>query len=335
MLPLPVTHYLQTIQRGEELTTDEAEHLMDLCMDGQVDPVSLGALLMGLSVRGETTPELVGMLRSMRRHMVTLDLGAPVLDTCGTGGDGLHTFNVSTTAALVCGALGVPVAKHGNRAASSQCGSADVLEALGIPIELDPKAARRYFSKNNFVFLFAPLYHPAMKHVGPVRKALRVRTVFNFLGPMANPAQATHQLIGVSDPAKAELIGQTVIEASGQHAVVVYSDDGMDEASINAATTVYDVRPNSAARRFRIEPRTGLDAKDISGGSPADNALLIQRLAQGQGTAAQIEIVAMNAGLALYAADRAADYEAGKQQAERVLRSHALAPYLHQLTRPV
>ncbi len=194
---------LRAIQQGETLTQQQAEAAMDTMMSGKADPIQAGALLMALATRGETADEVIGMLRSMRKHMTTIDLEVPVLDTCGTGGDGMNTFNISTAVALVCAALGVAVAKHGNRAASSKCGSADILEALTIPIELTGDAAKKYFSNNNFVFLYARKYHAAMKHLAPIRKALGVRTIINFLGPLSNPAQAKHQLVGVSDPLKA------------------------------------------------------------------------------------------------------------------------------------
>ena len=180
------------------------------------------------------------------------------------------------------------------------------------------------------VFLFAPTFHTAMKHIAPIRKALKVRTIFNFLGPLANPASAQHQIIGVSDRLKADSLGQALMELGSQHVLVVYSDDGMDEASIGSATTVLDFT-SAGMKRFRIEPREGLSIDDIRGGSPEENAAIIKQIAAGEGTAAQIEIVAMNAGLALYAADAVDSYEAGKAKAETVLRSTKLSTYLNTL----
>ncbi len=330
----PIKYYLQIIQQGEELTTDQAEAAMDMLISGKVDPVQAGAFLMGLSTRGETTDEILGMLQSMRTHMNRIHLPikpeTPLLDTCGTGGDNQGTFNISTAVALVCGALGVPVAKHGNRAASSKCGSADVLEALHIPITLTDKAAETYFKKNNFVFLFAPNFHPTMKHLAPVRSALGVRTIVNYLGPLANPAGASHQLVGVSDPHKAEMLGQALIESGSEHVVMVYSDDGLDEASVAAASTVLDMTTDGT-KRFRIEPRQVFSLDEIRGGTPKTNADIIMKLATGEASAPIIEAVTMNAGLALLAADYVETYEAGRQQAEEFLRSQKLSQYLNQL----
>lgn len=326
--------YLQMIQHGEELTVEQATLVMDILISGEADPMQASALLMGLSTRGETTDEVLGMLYSLRNHMKTIELpvqgDSPLLDTCGTGGDGQGTFNISTAAALVCAALGVPVVKHGNRAASSQCGSADVLEALKIPIELEGKAAQDYFVENNFVFLFAPTFHPAMKHLAPVRSALGIRTIVNYLGPLANPAGATHQLVGVSDPLKAEMLGQVLIESGSEHVVMVYSDDGLDEASVAASSTVLDMTPDGT-QRFRIEPRHPFSLDAIKGGSSQVNANIITQLAKGEASAAVIEAVTMNAGLALLAADVVETYEDGRQQAEQLLRTHKLSQFINQL----
>lgn len=327
-------HYLQLIQHGEELTSEQATAAMDMLISGKVDSIQAGAFLMGLSTRGETTEEVLGMLHSLRAHMKSIGLPvhneSPLLDTCGTGGDGRGTFNISTAVALVCAALGVPVAKHGNRAASSQCGSADVLEALKIPITLQGKTAQKYFSKNNFVFLFAPTFHPAMKHLAPIRSALGIRTIVNYLGPLANPAGATHQLVGVSDPFKAEMLGQVLIESGSEHVVMVYSDDGLDEASVAASSTVLDMTAEGT-HRFRIEPRDTFSLEAIQGGSPKKNAEIITQLANGEASAAVIEAVTMNAGLALLAADVVETYEAGRQQAEQLLRTQKLSQFINQL----
>lgn len=330
----PMKDYLQIIQAGEELTSEQAEAAMDTLISGQVDSVQAGAFLMGLSTRGETVDEVLGMLKSVRAHMKDIDLEVdndqPLLDTCGTGGDNQGTFNISTAVALVCAALGVPVAKHGNRAASSQCGSADVLEALRIPITLTGKTARDYFKKHNFVFLFAPNFHPAMKHLASVRSALGVRTIINYLGPLANPAGTSHQLVGVSDPHKAEMLGQALIESGSEHVIMVYSDDGLDEASVAAASTVLDMTPDTT-KRFRIEPRQVFSLNDIRGGTPQTNADIIIKLANGEASAAVIEAVTMNTALALLAADTVETYEAGRLKAEQFLRSQKLSQFINQL----
>lgn len=322
--------YLKIIQHGDALTAVQAETALDQLISGKADSIQAGAFLMGLATRGETKDEIVGMLTSMRNHMVTITLGETVVDTCGTGGDGKNTFNISTAAALVCAALGVPIAKHGNRAASSKSGSADILEALDIPIDLKGKAAEKYFSKHNFVFLNARLFHPAMKHLALVRQAIGVPTIMNYLGPLANPAGAKHQLIGVADPMKADVLGQALMDLGSEHVIIVYSDDGLDEASIAAPTSVIEFTPNDM-KRYRIEPRKEYGLEEISGGTPQQNAQMMKQLANGDGSSAMIEAVAMNAGLALLAAEKADSYEAGKMMAETLLRGNKLSDYLNTL----
>lgn len=321
---------LKQLQARQPLSRAQAADVMEVLVSGQADPTQAGAILMALSLLGETADEIIGMVEVMRQHMTTVDLGVPVLDTCGTGGDHQNTFNISTTTALVCAALDVPVAKHGNRAASSKSGSADVLAELGVPTDLKPTAAKKYFVEHNFVFMFAPLYHPGMKAVIPIRQALGIRTIFNFLGPLLNPAQATYQLIGVSDPGKAELIGKVLLELGSQHVVVVYSDDGLDEVSCAAGTNVVDCLP-TGIRRFHIEPDQRYPLLAIQVDSAQSSAQVIRSLADNEASVAVIQTVAMNAGLALYAANRADSYEAGKHQAEVFLRGNGLKKYLSHL----
>ena len=325
-----IKHYLESIQQGEVLTSEQSEQVMDAIMEGTVSDVQIAALLMGLATRGETKDEIVGMLRSMRNHMQTVDLAPNVVDTCGTGGDGHNTFNISTAAALVCAAMGVPVAKHGNRAASSQCGSADLLEAVGIPLETDAVVAKRYFEQHNFVFLYARSYHPAMKHVAAVRKELGVRTIFNFLGPLCNPAGTKRQLIGVSDSTKARVLGEALMELGSERVLVVYSDDGVDEASIAAGSTVLQFTSEEVTE-FRVEPPAGYTLADIKGRDPQYNATLLIDLAEGTATPAITQVVAMNAGLALLAAGQVDAYHAGYDQAMQLLQSGELAAYLNSL----
>ncbi|MBI2415665.1 MAG: anthranilate phosphoribosyltransferase [Candidatus Kerfeldbacteria bacterium] len=326
-----MNNIIQQLQRGEDLTIAQAEQVMDQLMAGQIEAVPMAAILMGLATKGETTDELVGMLHSVHKHMIALDLGQPLLDTCGTGGDHANTINLSTMAALVCAALGVSVAKHGNRAVSSQSGSADVLAALGVPIDLTGQAAQQYFKQHHFVFLFAPLYHPAFKQLASVRKQLGIRTIMNLLGPLANPARASHRLLGVADLGLADMLGQTLMELGVQHAVVVHSADNLDEVSIAAPTTVFDFT-QQGSNRFRIEPDTPFRVDDMAGGTAKHNAAVIRQLAEGKASRAVITAVAMNAGLALYAADQATSYEAGKTMAEQCLRSHTFGAYLQKLT---
>ncbi len=326
-----ITDLLRQLQRGEDLTNQQTEAALEAMLAGDVQPIQAAALLFGLSLKGETADEVLGLLRSVRQHMQSIDLGVPVLDTCGTGGDGKGTLNLSTAAALVCAGLGVPVAKHGNRAVSSACGSADLLEALGVPISLTGQAAKEYFQRTNFIFMFAPLYHPAFKQLAEVRRQLGVRTIINLLGPLANPANAAYRLVGVADERQADLVGQTLMELGVQRVIVVHSDDGLDEVSIAAPTTVYEFTPNDRKRSY-FEPATKFSLEEITGASAKDNAAVIRALADGEASGAVITAVAVNAGLALYAAGRVPSQAAGQTLAQQYLRSNKLADYLNKLS---
>ena len=266
-------------------------------LDGQLEFEDAKALVLELSEQPITTELLVNLAQAMRERMVKLDLGAPVLDTCGTGGDGLKTFNLSTAVALQCAKLGVAVAKHGNVAATSVSGSADVLEELGIPITLEGDAAVDYFQQHHFVFLFAKLYHPAMKFVAPIRKAIGKKTIFNILGPLCNPAGAEYQLIGVSDERLAQPMGEALLTLGSKHIVIVHSEDGLDEASITAPTHVYDFRPY-AQKRFTITSQQTYALSELQVKSVQESARLIT-----QPTPAAQAAINLNLKLALYAAD--------------------------------
>lgn len=327
--------YLLAIQAGQTFTRVDARALMASMLDGTATPEQIAAALFGLSVRGETTEEVLGFIDVLRARMQPLAVPTAVLDTCGTGGDGRKTFNISTATALVCAAMGVPVVKHGNVAISSQSGSADCLAALHMPTQLTGEAAAAYLVEHNFVFAFAPLYHPALKTLGPVRKALGVRTIFNFLGPVLNPAQPRYQLIGVSDISKAELLGDVLLRNGAEHVVLVHSDDGLDEVSIAAPTTVFDFT-SAGAKQFTIQPRSAPDGTpfrldDIVVASAQASAAVVRQVATGQAKAAARYAVALNAGLALYAANRVPDYETGVQQVEALLDSGKFATYLESL----
>lgn len=326
-----IVQYLQMLQQHESLTVEQAADVMTVLLSGDCPPEQVAAVLMGLSVKGETVAEVTGLADIMRQHMTTLALPQPLLDTCGTGGDGAHTFNISTATALVCAALGVPVVKHGNKGVSSRSGSADVLAALHIPTQLSAAAAEQYFKEHNFVFLLAPLFHPALKQFADLRKTLGVRTVFNILGPLLNPARPHYQLVGVADMSKAKLMGETLIALGAQHVVVAHSDDGLDEVSVAAATTVLEFRAQRPMERWRIEPEQFFALDSIQVSSAEESAHIIRQLAEGQGSAAAIAAVAMNAGLALYVADRAESYGAGRDLAEQFLRTNKLERYLRTL----
>jgi anthranilate phosphoribosyltransferase len=266
-------------------------------LDGQLDVEAATNLVLELSQPPITKERLLTLAIAMRMRMQTIDLGVPVLDTCGTGGDGLQTFNLSTAVALQCAKLGVPVAKHGNVAATSISGSADVLQHLSIPIDLTGQAALDYFQQHNFIFLFAKLYHPAMKFVAPIRKAIGTKTIFNYVGPLCNPAGAQYQLLGVSDEQLAQPMGEALLELGSQHVVIVHSNDGLDEASIAAPTQVYDFRPDSQ-QQFTITPEHTYPLSTIQVSSVEDSAALITHP-----TPAAQAAIDLNVKLALYAAN--------------------------------
>ena len=297
---------LESIIAGKDLSARAAEALLGEMADGTLDPAQIAAVLTALRAKGETPDEIAGFVRGMRRRMRTLRASGTLVDTCGTGGDHSGTFNISTTVALVLAGAGVRVAKHGNRSASSQCGSADVLEALGVGIELAPRAAERVFKEAGIVFLFAPRYHPAMKNVGPVRKALGIRTIFNLLGPFANPAGVKRQLIGVPTPADAKRLAQVATMLGYRHALIVSSRDGLDELSIAAPTDVYEVQGKSV-RRFTATPEQyGLrraSLRALQGGTATQNARIIREILAGQ-HGAKRDVVLLNAGAALVAAGK-------------------------------
>jgi len=258
------------------------------------------------------------------------------VDTCGTGGGKVSTLNISTAAALVVAGAGVPVAKHGNRSFTSRCGSADVLEALGVDITLPPEHAARVLAAAGLVFLFAPTYHPAMRHVGPVRRELGVPTIMNLLGPLVNPAGVARQVIGVSDRARAPLVAEALVRLGARHALVLHAEVGMDEVSPSGATAVWEVR-DGAVRSWLIEPREHrLDCDDLdglAGGEPADNAGRIERLLAGEGEPAVRCAVLLNAAAALYVSDRVTSYSGAVDLAEAALRCGAALAALERLRR--
>lgn len=243
-------------------------------LDGQLSFDDAKAYIIELSDQPVTVDLLIELATALRQRMVKIDLGKPVLDTCGTGGDGVKTFNISTAVALECARRGVPVAKHGNVAATSVAGSADVLQHLGIPIDLTGPAALDFFHQRNFIFLFAKLYHPAMKHVAPIRQAIGRRTIFNLLGPLCNPAGAEYQLVGVSDGQVAKPMGEALIRLGSKHVIIVHSADGLDEASMAAPSQVYDFRPGNMTEST-IVPETVYALSDIQVTSVAASADLI------------------------------------------------------------
>lgn len=334
--PFEAKHALERLVGGGHLTRDETEELFGRLMDGELsDPVK-AALLIALRMKGEEPAEIAGAASAMRRRAVKIPHSrTSVVDTCGTGGDGRGTFNISTAAALVAAAAGVPVAKHGNRSVSSKSGSADVLAALGVKIDVTPEVAGRALDEIGIAFLFAPVLHPAMREVMPVRRELALRTVFNVLGPLTNPAGARRQLMGVYAAPLVERIGQVLAELGAEHALVVHGDDGLDEISTTGTTRIAEVK-NGAVRTFTLEPEDlGLaraTLADLAGGGPEENAAEMRRLLAGQ-SGPIADIVIANAGAAIWVGGLAEDLVGGVALARGALGSGAAAGKLEELCR--
>jgi anthranilate phosphoribosyltransferase len=297
---------------GRTLSLDEARGAMGSVMDGEATPSQLAALLVALRMRGETVEELAGFAAAMRERVVHVDAPDGVVDTCGTGGDGSGTFNISTTAALVVAACGVPVAKHGNRAITSASGSADVLDALGVRIDHDAASAGAALRDIGFAFMFAPGFSPAMKHAGPTRREIGVRTAFNLLGPLTNPASARPQVIGDADSAAAPRIA-AVLQLLGAERALVVGGDGLDELPLDGTGVIHDVTPAGIERRAVDTVALGLtraSAAKLAGGSPADNARITEAVLRGE-PGARRDVVLLNAAAGLVAAGRVADLAEG------------------------
>jgi anthranilate phosphoribosyltransferase len=312
---------------GGSLSEGESRAAFGAVMSGEATPAQLAALLVGLRVKGETADEVAGAADALRGAMVHLDADRPddLVDTCGTGGGAVPTFNISTAAALLAAGLGVRVAKHGNRSFTSQCGSADVLEALGVPIDVGADVMARALRDAGIVFMFAPLMHPAMRHVGPVRRELGVQTIMNLVGPLANPARAGRQVVGVSDPRRLPLIAGALAELNSVHALVVHGE-GMDEISPFVPTQVIEVS-RGTVRSWEIDPRRfgygAGTAEDVAGGPPAANAAAIMRVLRAEGNATATAAVVLNAAAALYVAGRAVTYDDAVEQAKAAIDSGA------------
>ncbi len=334
--PDPSREALDAVLAGRELSRAAARALMTAVMAGRVPPMRLAGLLVALRARGETVAEIAGFAEAMRESALPVRCGhADLVDTCGTGGDGSGTFNISTATALAAAAMGIPVAKHGNRAVSSRCGSADVLEALGVNVEVGPARAGELLDELGLAFLFAPALHPAMRHAAPVRRELGVRTVFNLLGPLTNPAAAELQLLGVYDPALCEPLARVLGALGSRRAFVVHGAGGLDEVSPLGPTRVAELR-DGAVRMFTFDPgEAGVDrcdAADLAGGTPAQNADLIARVLRGE-PGPPADAVALNAGFVAVLAGRAGDFRTGVAQARATLHSGAGGELLRRLAR--
>lgn len=336
----PLRRALAALANRQSLSEDQTAEVFRVVMSGEATPAQIGGLLLALRTKGETPDELAGAARAMREAMVRVHAAHEhLVDTCGTGGGSVTTFNISTVAAFVAAGAGAVVPKHGNRSYTSKCGSADVLEALGIRIVLDATTASRVLNEARVVFLFAPSFHPAMKHVGPVRREIGTPTVMNLVGPLANPAGVKRQVIGVAEPDRAAVVAEALLRLGAEHALVVHGRIGMDEISPYGATDVWEVK-DGAVRTWEIDPeRFRLAITDVTilqGGEPAANADRFERIL-GNGTAAGapdhagLAAVLLNAGAAIYVAGIAASLAEGIGRAREVVASGAARAALDRL----
>jgi len=330
-----VTRALDRVASGRDLTAEEAAGVLGRIMAGDVSQAQIAGFLIGLRTKGETASEIIGFARTMRSLATSVHTESPdlLLDTAGTGG-GRTSFNVSTTAALIAAGAGCPVAKHGNRSATSLSGSADLLEALGVRIDLGPDAVARCIAETGFGFMFAPAHHQATRFVVPVRKQLGVRTIFNFLGPLTNPAGAGRQLIGVADPAFTEVIAGALDGLGAVRALIVNSEDGLDELSAAAPTRVIEVGGGAEPRRYTVTPaEVGIETIDgdgVPGGTPAENAQTTRLILAGRNGPAR-EMALINSGAAIYAAGRAESIAHGVELAKAAIDDGAAAAILDRL----
>src|SRR3989344_6128131 len=319
---MDTTKLLNTLIARKNLSEKEAGEFLEGIMSGTVSAVQAGAILTALGMKGASAPVVLGFIKKMRANMLTIS--APnAMDIVGTGGDGTGTFNISTASAFVARGAGVKIAKHGNRAASSKCGSADVLEALGVKIELTPTQAEEVFKNAGMVFLFAPLYHPSMKQVVLVRKELKIRTIFNVLGPFSNPASTKRQLVGVPNAELAKKLSEVAQGLGYEHLLIITSDDGMDEASISAKTKVFEISRKSS-KNYIIDPaKLGFKrapAAALRGGTAEENAGIIRSILSGE-KGPKRDIVVLNSACALYAGDAVPSIKEGIRRAEESIDS--------------
>lgn len=331
--------FLDTIANGDPLTESQAAAAMRQMMSGEASPEHTAALLMGLRARGEQLDELVGFTKAMREFAVDVACDDPhAIDLCGTGGDGPSTFNISTTASFVAAGAGATVAKHGNRSVSSKSGSADVLEELGVTIELKKEGVERCLEEAGIAFLFAPSFHPAMKHVMPVRKALGVRTFFNILGPLCNPAGVTRQIVGAFNTQTAQTMARILARLDADHVVTLHSKDGLDELSVGASTTLFEYdrsEDNPVPRSKEVGPekhdfdRVGTSV--LAGGTATENAKILRDILAGKDHSPRRDVTVLNAAYALHVSDRFSDIDACIEAAEESIDSGAALDTLETL----
>ncbi len=328
---------IQALVDGHSMTEAEASSVMEEIMEGKATPAQIAAFITALRFKGETVDEIVGLAKTMRAKSVHVQVSMPVVDTCGTGGDGLCTFNISTAAAFVAAGAGLTVAKHGNRAMSSQCGSADVLEALGVKIDLNAEQVKRCLEEVGIGFMFAPLFHPAMKYAAAPRREIGIRTVFNILGPLTNPACAEYQVVGVPNSALGKKVASALLRLGTRHAIVLCGSNGMDEISISGRTAIWEVRQDEELDKdsfFSVNPEFfGLKrapAKTVRGGTPQENAEIIRSVLKGEKSPRR-DAVLMNAAAALLAGDKVEALVAGIELAREAIDSGRAMQKLEQL----
>ncbi len=332
----PLRRALTALADRQSLSEDQTAEVFGAVMSGEATPAQIGGLLMGLRAKGETADELAGAARALRDAMVRVTATQDhLVDTCGTGGGSVTTFNISTVAALVAAGAGAVVPKHGNRSYTSRCGSADVLEALGVRIVLDAPTASRVLNEARVVFLFAPNFHPAMKHVAPIRRELGTPTLMNLVGPLANPAGVKRQVIGVAEPDRASIVAAALARLGAEHALVVHGRVGMDEISPHGVTDVWEVK-DGTVRSWEIDPerfRLGIkDVGELQGGEPAANAERLERiLGNGSADPSGLAAVLLNAGAAIYVAGIAGSLAEGIGRAREVVASGAARAALDRL----
>jgi len=315
---------IESLVSGRSLASEQASGVMEEIMSGKATPTQIAAFITALRIKGETADEIVGLARVMLAKAIPVKVASPVVDTCGTGGDKSSSFNVSTAAAFIAAGAGLKVAKHGNRAMSSRCGSADVLEALGVDIELGAEAVAECLEKIGIGFMFAPLFHPAMKYAAGPRRDIGIRTVFNILGPLVSPAHARFQVMGVATKELGEKIASVLHRLGTKHALVVHGIDGMDEISITDKSLVWEVTQRGVLPPYEVSPQyfgfKKAKLKEIKGGTPEDNARILRSILKGE-RGPRRDIAVMNAAAAIVAANRASDLKEGARIAQESIDS--------------
>lgn len=326
---------LEKLLNRENASLDEIRFFLNEFIEGNINDAQMTALLIALRMKGETVDEIIGLIQTMQDHMIVFPKISSAIDTCGTGGDRLGTFNISTTVAFVAAGTGVPIVKHGNKAASSQCGSADVLSELGVQIMLQPDQAKKVFDKVGMIFLFAPLYHPATKRIVPIRKALGTRTVFNYLGPLLNPAQVKRQIIGVPNFNLAEMLTKVASQLGYTHLFIVTSENGMDEIALNSKTTVFEIKGESVTKKIVNPQEMGfknVPFEEIMGGDIAENAQIIIDILKGK-KGPKRDIVVLNSAYALLVAGKVSHVSDGIILAQQIIDSGSALKVLDNLVK--